>query len=66
MFLQKYLLSGITVQNEPGLIALLEDGEEIEDFLKLSPEQILMKWVNYQLGKVKYNIIYNYFVNCEI
>ena len=57
MFLQKYLLSGITVQNEPGLIALLEDGEEIEDFLKLSPEQILMKWVNYQLGKVKYNII---------
>ena len=64
MFLQKYLLSGITVQNEPGLIALLEDGEEIEDFLKLSPEQILMKWVNYQLGKVKYNIIYNYFVYC--
>jgi hypothetical protein len=59
MFSQKYLLGGITVQNEPGLIALLEDGEEIEDFLKLSPEQILMKWVNYQLGKVKSIIIYN-------
>ena len=63
MFLQKYLLSGITVQNEPGLIALLEDGEEIEDFLKLSPEQILMKWVNYQLGKVTSIIIYNYIVS---
>ena len=64
MFSQKYLLSGITVQNEPGLIALLEDGEDIEEFLKLSPEQILMKWVNYQLGKVTSIIIYNYIVSC--
>jgi len=49
--LAKYLLAGITLQNVPGLICLLRDGETIEDFLKLSPEQILMRWVNYQLGK---------------
>ena len=49
---QRYLLDGITLQNHPGLIALLRDGESIEDFLKLSPEQILMRWVNFQLEKV--------------
>jgi len=49
--LAKYLLAGITLQNFPGLIVLLRDGETIEDLLKLSPEQILIRWVNYQLGK---------------
>jgi len=49
--LAKYLLAGITLQNFPGLIVLLRDGETIDDLLKLSPEQILIRWVNYQLGK---------------
>ena len=32
-------------------MALLGDGESVEDLLKMGPEQILLKWVNYQLEK---------------
>ena len=30
---------------------LLRDGETLEEFKKLSPEQILIRWVNYHLDK---------------
>jgi len=43
------LLSSITLANHPELFRLLEPGEEISDLLKLSPEQILIRWVNYHL-----------------
>lgn len=43
------LLSDINLANHPGLINLLEDGETPEDLKKLSPEQILIRWVNYHL-----------------
>ena len=36
----------------PGLVRLLQEGEDINDLLKLSPEQILVRWVNYQLEMV--------------
>ena len=39
----------INLHDQPGLAALLEEGETIEDLTKLSPEQILLRWVNYQL-----------------
>jgi len=32
-------------------VALLEEGETLEDFLKLSPEEILIRWVNYHLRR---------------
>ncbi len=35
----------------PGLVALLRDGENVEELLKLSPEQILLRWVNFQLER---------------
>ena len=47
--LQIGLLSDINLANHPGLINLLEDGETPEDLKKLSPEQILIRWVNYHL-----------------
>lgn len=31
------------------LIALLRDGESLEDLMKLSPEELLLRWVNYHL-----------------
>lgn len=31
------------------LIALLRDGESLEDLLKLSPEELLLRWANYHL-----------------
>ena len=48
----RFLFDGITLQNVPGLVALLRDGETIEDMLKMSPEQILLRWVNFQLERV--------------
>ncbi|KAL5007401.1 hypothetical protein ScPMuIL_016207 [Solemya velum] len=43
------LLSEINLTHHPGLVHLLEEGETIEDLMKLTPEQILIRWVNYQL-----------------
>lgn len=45
------LLSNIDLHANPGLAALLEDGESLEEFMKLSPEQILLRWVNYHLAR---------------
>lgn len=43
------LLSEINLTSHPGLVLLLEEGETIDDLLKLSPEEILIRWVNYHL-----------------
>jgi hypothetical protein len=43
------LLASINLKNHPYLVRLLEPGETLEDLLKLSPEQILLRWVNYHL-----------------
>jgi len=43
------LLSKISLTNHPELFRLLEDGETIEDLLKLPPDQILLRWFNYHL-----------------
>jgi len=43
------LMASINLKNHPYLVRLLEPGETLEDLLKLSPEQILLRWVNYHL-----------------
>lgn len=45
------LFSHITLDSCPGLATLLYDGERLEDLLKLSPESILLRWVNYHLER---------------
>ena len=45
------LFANITLSANPNLAALLQDGETIEDLLKLSPEEILLRWINYHLEK---------------
>ncbi len=45
------LLSDINLHEHPGLAALLGPDESLEDFMKLSPEQILIRWVNYHLAR---------------
>jgi len=47
----RFLFNKITIQEVPGLLNLLQEGESIEDMLKLSPEQLLTRWVNHQLEK---------------
>merc|ERR1719495_1058085 len=49
--IKMFLFKQITISNVPGLVNLLRDGEKLEDLLKLSPEQILLRWVNHQLEK---------------
>ena len=50
--IKMYLFKQISISNVPGLINLLMEGEDISDMMKLSPEQLLIRWVNYQLDKV--------------
>ncbi|XP_037025652.1 plastin-1-like [Bradysia coprophila] len=44
------LFSHITLDSCPGLSTLLFDGERLEDLMKLSPEAILLRWVNHHLA----------------
>ncbi|CAF0867902.1 unnamed protein product, partial [Didymodactylos carnosus] len=44
----------INLINVPGLLQLLRDGETPEDLLKLSPEDLLLRWVNYHLKRSSY------------
>jgi len=41
----------IDLKDCPELFRLLEDGEELADLLKLPPEHILIRWINYHLRK---------------
>jgi plastin-1 len=43
------LLNSISLKNHPELIRLLEEGEELADLMKLTPEQLLLRWFNYHL-----------------
>ncbi|CAJ0604252.1 unnamed protein product [Cylicocyclus nassatus] len=45
------LFNQIDLQHCPGLFRLLQEGETLEDLRKLSPEEILMRWVNYHLER---------------
>ena len=54
---QKQLFEGINVQELPSLAALLRDGEDINDLLRMAPTEILMRWVNHQLEKVHLNLM---------
>merc|ERR1711939_1038659 len=41
--------STIDLKHHPYLVRLLEGDETIEDFMKLAPEKILLRWVNFLL-----------------
>eukprot|EP00939_MAST-03C_sp_MAST-3C-sp1_P004398 g4398.t1 len=43
------LMSVINLKQHPELVALLKEGEELHQLLSLSPEAILLRWVNYHL-----------------
>ncbi|XP_028135162.1 plastin-2 [Diabrotica virgifera virgifera] len=45
------LFNQITLEHCPGLTTLLSDDEKIDDLMKLSPEAILLRWVNYHLER---------------
>lgn len=45
------LFANISLQAHPNLAVLLEDGETMETLMNLSPEELLLRWVNYHLKK---------------
>lgn len=47
--IRKGLLNKIDIKHHPELYRLLEDDETLEQFLKLPPDQILLRWFNFHL-----------------
>jgi len=47
--IRRGLLSKIDIKLHPELYRLLEDDETLEQFLRLPPDQILLRWFNYHL-----------------
>ena len=53
--IRRGLLSKIDIKLHPELYRLLEDDETLEQFLRLPPEQILLRWFNYHLKNAKWD-----------
>jgi plastin-3 len=49
--IRMHLFRQININEVPGLVNLLKEGETLADLMKLGPEEILLRWVNYQLEK---------------
>lgn len=43
-----------------GLISLLTDGESLDSLMSLSPEELLLRWVNYHLQNAGTETISNF------
>ncbi|KAI9842580.1 MAG: Fimbrin, actin-bundling protein [Thelocarpon superellum] len=52
--IRRGLLGKIDIKLHPELYRLLEDDETLEQFLRLPPEQILLRWVNYHLKAARW------------
>lgn len=45
------LLANVNLKSTPQLVELVEDSKEMEELMSLSPEKILLRWMNFQLKK---------------
>ncbi|KAF6728851.1 Plastin-3 [Oryzias melastigma] len=54
------LFADIELSRNEALAALLRDGETLEDLMKLSPEELLLRWANYHLENAGYKKINNF------
>ncbi|CAI7636151.1 unnamed protein product [Penicillium pancosmium] len=53
--IRRGLLGKIDIKLHPELYRLLEEDETLEQFLRLPPEQILIRWFNYHLKNAKWD-----------
>jgi plastin-1 len=53
--IRRGLLGKIDIKLHPELYRLLEEDETLEQFLRLPPEQILLRWFNYHLKNAKWS-----------
>uniref|UniRef100_A0A673MFB0 Plastin-2-like n=1 Tax=Sinocyclocheilus rhinocerous TaxID=307959 RepID=A0A673MFB0_9TELE len=54
------LFADIEISRNEALISLLRDGESLEDLVKLSPEELLLRWANYHLEEAGCSKINNF------
>ncbi|KAI2657257.1 Plastin-3 [Labeo rohita] len=54
------LFADIELSRNEALAALLRDGETIEDLMKLSPEELLLRWANFHLENAGWSKINNF------
>ncbi|KAJ0972452.1 hypothetical protein J5N97_020411 [Dioscorea zingiberensis] len=45
------LLADVNLSRTPQLVELVDDSKDIEELMSLSPEKILLRWMNFQLKK---------------
>lgn len=45
------LTKKISLKDCPEIMRLAEEGEELHDLMKLAPEAILIRWINFHLRK---------------
>ncbi|XP_070692455.1 plastin-3-like isoform X1 [Pempheris klunzingeri] len=50
------LFADIELSRNEAIAALLEEGESLEELMKLSPEELLLRWANFHLKKVDMSI----------
>ncbi|XP_009783994.1 fimbrin-2-like [Nicotiana tabacum] len=51
------LLADLNLKKTPQLMELVDDSKDIEELMSLPPEKILLRWMNFQLKKAKYEKI---------
>ncbi|XP_041807713.1 plastin-3-like [Chelmon rostratus] len=54
------LFADIELSRNEALAALLRDGEALEDLMKLSPEELLLRWANFHLENAGWQKINNF------
>ncbi|NXX48828.1 PLSI protein, partial [Tricholaema leucomelas] len=54
------LFADIEISRNEALIALLNDKEELDQLMKLSPEELLLRWVNYHMANAGWLKISNF------
>uniref|UniRef100_A0A8V5HB99 Plastin-3 n=1 Tax=Melopsittacus undulatus TaxID=13146 RepID=A0A8V5HB99_MELUD len=54
------LFADIELSRNEALAALLRDGENLEDLMKLSPEELLLRWANFHLENAGWHKINNF------
>ncbi|XP_065701110.1 plastin-1 isoform X2 [Patagioenas fasciata] len=54
------LFADIELSRNEALIALLNEGEELDQLMKLSPEELLLRWVNYHLTNAGWQKVSNF------
>ncbi|XP_033973287.1 plastin-2 isoform X1 [Trematomus bernacchii] len=54
------LFADIELSRNEALMALLRDGESLEDLMKLSPEELLLRWANFHLEEAGCSKINNF------